>query len=120
MVEAGARNGAEIGIGEFLRTRARDVTDSRIALDIAVGAVAVIIAAATRPALWLLLASSGLCLASFGMWAGLERTRFRAVHSRRLEISLSAASGLFAMLGIGAAVATGFFLWAALMGTWIS
>lgn len=119
MVEAGARNGAD-GIGEFLRARARAASDARIAVDLSVGAIAVIVAAATRPALWLLLASSGLCLASFGAWAALDRMRVVVAQSRLREISLSAVLRLFAVLGVAAAVATGFFLWVALMGTWIS
>ena len=120
MIETGIRNGHELGIGEFLRARARGASDSRLAVDVSVGVVAIIVAAAMRPEQWLLLASAGLCLASFGMWAGLQRAASTGSHSPRYDRLIAASRGVFAGLGIAAALATGFFFWTVLMGTWIS
>jgi hypothetical protein len=120
MVETGIRNGHDVGIGEFLRARARRASDSRIAVDISVGAVAMIVAAALRPELWMLLASAGLCLASFGVWAALERASFSGSQAGRYDRPIAAARAVFAWLAIAAALATGFFFWTVLMGTWIS
>jgi hypothetical protein len=120
MVEAGVNSGRETGIAEFLRSRARSATDGRLAIDIAVGITAIIVGYALRPGLWLLLGSAGLCLASFGIWAAAVRAGDLSSASDRAGAGISAARGFFATIGIGAAIATGFFFWAFLMGTWIS
>lgn len=120
MVDTGIQSERELGISDFLRARARAATDSRIALDVSVGVVAVIVAAALRPELWLLLASAGLCLACFGLWAATVRIGSQPSRSPRLDVPLTVARHLISALGLGAAISTGFFLWAMLMGTWIS
>jgi len=119
MVGTGIKNAVELGIGDFLRDRARGAMDSRLAVDVCVGLAAIVVAASLRPALWLLLASAGLCLASFGAWAAVERICDRPSHSPRFDLPLAVARYLFATMGVGAAISTGFFLWTALMGTWI-
>lgn len=119
MVEAGMRDQGEVGFGEFLGARARNATDSRLAVDISVGVVAVIVAAALRPEWWLLLAAAGVCLASFGFWATIDRIGGEG-RSPQLTSALAAARAFFSVSGIIAALATAFLIWTLLMGTWIS
>jgi hypothetical protein len=120
MVEAGAHDGRETGIGEFLRSRARSATDGRLATDVAVGVTAIIVGYALRPERWLLLGSAGLCLASFGIWGVAIRAGNLPSRSAPVAAAISVAGRVFASIGIGAAIATGFFFWTFLMGTWIS
>lgn len=118
---AADRNGIpENSIADFLDARARNASEARLAIDIAVGSLAVIVAAVLRPQWWPVLAAAGLTLGSFGCWAALGRSLEGGAHSPRRGTALRVGRGIFAVLGVAGAVATGFLIWTTLMGTWIS
>ena len=120
MVVADGGSARDAGFAGFLRARARGATDSRLALDIGVGSVAMIVASALRPERWALLASAGLVLLSFGLWAVADRLVEDRAHPAAVTIVLRAARALVGAVGVAAAVGTGFILWTMAMGTWIS
>ncbi len=111
---------SELALFGFLRERARAATETRLALDIAVGSVAYVVARTLHPAWWLLLASAGIALFSFGMWAFVDRVLQQRRTSRGITLTLEAARFILAGLGFLAALGAGFILWTMLMGTWIS
>ncbi len=115
------RNGArENALGDFLEARARDATERRLAIDIAVGATAFIVAYGLRPGWWAALASAGVVLFSFGTWAVLGRVIEARSSSSAASAALVRGRSLVGWLGVVAALGAGFLLWTALMGTWIS
>lgn len=120
MVAADRNDVPERGLSDFLDARARNASDARIAIDVAVGSVAVIVAAGLRPEWWPVLAAAGLTLASFGCWAIAGRVLEATAHSPRARLALEISHKLLAVVGIVAAVGTGFLVWTLLMGTWIS
>lgn len=118
---AAERNGiVETGLADFLKARARNASVGRIAIDIAVGTVAVIVAAGLRPAWWPVLAAAGLTLALFGCWAIAGRALEGGAHSPRARLALEILHNFLAVVGVAAAIGTGFLVWTVLMGTWIS
>lgn len=118
---AAERNGIpERGLADFLDARARNASPGRIAIDIAVGSAAVIVAAGLRPEWWPVLAAAGVTLASFGCWAIAGRALEGSAHSPRSRLALRISRKLLAVVGVAAAIGTGFFVWTMLMGTWIS
>jgi len=120
MVESASINGHELGMGEFLTSRARTASESRLTLDVTVGLVAVIVAAALKPEWWLPLASAGSSFVAFGIWAILDRIAPSTGSPHRLAVLLKPARILVAVIGIVSAAALLFFLWAMTIGTWIS
>lgn len=120
MVIAETNGAGDEGLSEFLAERACAATDTRLAVDLAVGSVAVIVAFGLRPDWWQLLASAGLSLFAFGAWAVTQRAIDGDVHRHALGHLLRAARAVSALAGVSAALATGFFLWTIVMGTWIS
>ena len=117
---AAERNGlSESGLSDFLEARARNATDTRIAIDIAVGSVAYIVARALRPDWWRVLASAGIVLFAFGAWAALGRV-LKGDHPPVAQSFLRILRSLLGALGVAAALGTGFQLWTFMMGTWIS
>jgi hypothetical protein len=120
MVESASINGHEPGLGEFLARRARTASESRLTLDVAVGLVAVIVAAALKPDWWLPLGSAGSVFVAFGIWAILDRITLSATSQPRVAVMLKPARILVAAIGIISAAALLFFLWAMSIGTWIS
>jgi uncharacterized membrane protein len=119
MVAAGNNGVQERGLSSFLAERARNASEGRLAVDIGVGAVAVIVAIAARPD-WPLLAAAGMTLCLFGTWAIAGRALEDATHSPRVHIALATIRKVLAFAGICAAILTGFLIWTILMGTWIS
>ena len=107
-------------LAAFLANRARAATDTRIAVDVAVGIVAVIVALAIRPDWWGILAGAGATLAAFGLWAATTRAIEEVALESRARFALGIVRKLFAAAGISAALVTGFLVWTVLMGTWIS
>ena len=118
---AAERNGiVEAGLSDFLSARARHATARRLGVDIAVGAVAVIVGAALRPAWWPLLAGAGLTLAAFGCWGTAGRVLERRELRGSARLALEIARRICAVAGVAAAIGTGFIAWTMVMGTWIS
>ena len=120
MVVANGGSASELSLPAFLKSRARRATDSRLAVDFAVGSVAVIVALALRPGWWQPLAGAGLVLFFFGSWAVLDRVIEDGHPSPPLLAAIRVARGLSAALGVAAALGAAFILWTMLMGTWIS
>jgi hypothetical protein len=120
MVAAEGNGIPDRGLAGFLDARARNASDGRIAIDIAVGSAAVIVAAGLRPEWWPVLAAAGLTLASFGCWAITGRALEAGSPSKRARLALEFAHKVLAVVGIAAAIGTGFLVWTMLMGTWIS
>jgi hypothetical protein len=115
------RNGlAERGLSDFLDARARNASDARIAIDIAVGSVAFVVAKGLRPEWWGLLASAGIVLFAFGAWAALGRVLEAGTHGRVVDSLLKILRSIIGWLGVAATLGTGFQLWTMMMGTWIS
>jgi hypothetical protein len=118
---AAERNGIpERSLSDFLEARARNASDARIAVDIAVGSVAYIVAQSLRPDWWKLLASAGIALFAFGAWAALGRVVEAGTDSSKVGVVLKVVRSIVGWLGVAAALGTGFLLWTILMGTWIS
>ncbi len=114
----------EASLVEFLTTRARRSSDTRLVLDAAFGLVAALIALIWRPAGWHLIVSAALCFAAFGGWGITDRelreNGVGAPHSigalKMLRITRAIAAGVGIL---GAAVLLVGLLGVAL-GTWIS
>ena len=115
------RNGlTEKGLSEFLDARARNASDPRIAIDIAVGSVAFIVATGLRPEWWGLLACAGIALFAFGAWAALGRVLEVRTQGAVANSVLRILRSVIGWLGVAATLGTGFQLWTMMMGTWIS
>lgn len=112
------------GLPAALAARARAATDGRLALDVAVGVVAVIGFGIWRPALWLIGLSAGAGLAAFGVWGIAEREihdRTRGAGPRpRLVLALRVLQGISIGAGILAVAVAGLTLFGMALGTWIS
>jgi hypothetical protein len=114
----------EVSLVEFLTTRARRSSDTRLVLDAAIGLAAVLIALIWRPAGWHLIVSAALCFVAFGGWGITDRelreSAVDAAHSigalKMLRITRAIAAGV-GTLG-AAALLVG--LLGLALGTWIS
>ena len=105
---------SEQGLGEFLADRAHHASDTRLAIDVAIGVVGAVVAIAVRPWAWPALLGASLCFAPFGGWAIADREladrssdHGPAVRALRFVRGVSVAVGalaaalmLLAMLGI--------------------
>jgi hypothetical protein len=111
---------AHPSLAELLTSRARRASDLRLALDVAVGIVAVGVAAIWRPAGWLMLAAAGLCVGAFGAWGITDRELRERAEGTTVARSLRVARRLAVALGTLAAVALLLTLCALALGTWIS
>lgn len=114
----------DLSLVDFLATRARSASDTRLVLDVAVGLVAALIAVIWRPAGWIFIASAAACFASFGGWGIADRElRERAVDvantGGRLTI-LRVTRIIAAGAGTIAAGALLVGLLGIALGTWIS
>ena len=97
----------DAGLTEFLAARARAASDGRLALDVVVGAIVVILFVAWRPAGWVSLAGAATSLAAFGLWGIIDREireRAQAPHARAVSL-LAALRLALACLGFLAGVA---------------
>ena len=113
---------------ELLASRARSSSDLRLALDVAVGLAAAIVAVWWHPTGWVAALSAALCFAAFGAW-GLADRALRVRHEtieliprpRRVpDGALVAVRVAAAGVGTAAAVTLALSLLAASLGTWIS
>ena len=102
----------DVSLPELLAARAHHASDTRLALDVALGLFAAAAAGVWRPTGWILLLSAGLCFAAFGAWGIAERELHERVHAddapqqRLLRIQRSIAVGVgiaaFVVLVLGA------------------
>jgi len=112
----------DAGLFEYLAHRARSATVRRLAIDVAVGAGALVAALRWHHAVHLVVASAAAFLAAYGAWGLLDRAR--SSYANRLGpratglvdalCALCAAVGVLSVAGILLAV------WALALGTWIS
>lgn len=63
----------EQGLTEFLSDRAHRASDTRLALDVALGVVGAVVAIVRRPWAWPVLLGAALCFLAFGAWAIADR-----------------------------------------------
>ncbi len=113
-------NRSNLTFPALLAERARTASDGRLALDTAVGLIAVTVAVTLRPPAWPVLASAALCLVAFGLWGIIDRSvGERGADTRALQLlrASRAAAAALGALGALALVATGMGL---MLGTWIS
>ena len=105
-----------------LATRARAASDSRLALDVAVGLVVAACVVIWHPRGWLLLVSAALGLAAFGAWgiADREITGHSGVGGAPIVYALRALRGMAAVTGMLAMLGACFAVLGLMLGTWIS
>lgn len=103
----------DASLPQFLSLRARNASDGRLVLDVALGIVAIAAAVAFRPAGRLLILCAGACIAAFGLWgiADRELAEREETAGAALRVGLQALRLIAAVAGIGAAL---LFLFAAL------
>ena len=102
----------DVSLPELRAARAHDASDTRLALDVALGLFAAAAAGVWRPTGWILLLSAGLCFAAFGAWGIAERELHERVgdddarQQRLLRVQRSLAIGVgsaaFVVLVLGA------------------
>ncbi len=104
----------EQGLTDFLADRAHRASDTRLALDVALGVIGAVVAIVRRPWAWPVLLGAALCFLAFGAWAIADRELAerraeqgavtRTVRIVRVAAAASGALGgaemLLALLGI--------------------
>jgi hypothetical protein len=112
----------EASFPEFLAHRARSASVRRLLLDVIAGLGALSALLWWRPSGLLVLGSAALCFAAYGAWGIADRARAATAVSgnRRVLISLNVLCGMLAAIGVLAAGALFFGVWAIALGTWIS
>jgi hypothetical protein len=110
------------GLFEFLAQRARSASVRRLAIDVAVGAVAFVAALRWNPTAHLVIASAATILFSYGAWGLLDRARASFTNRLwpRTTALFEALCALCAALGVLAAAGVLLSVWAIALGTWIS
>lgn len=109
-------------LSEVLHERALASAPKRLSLDIAIGLIVTVAALWLRPSGWVAVASAGLCLAAYGLWAIAERQlpvdehdgATRPGRAWQVTHAVTAATGLVAL------VALLFSVLGLMLGTWIS
>jgi hypothetical protein len=107
---------------EFLADRARSASVRRLAIDAAVGVSASIAIVRWIPSAKLLFASAAILVACYGAWGLFDRARSGLPRERwqRTAGLVDALCALSAALGVLAASAFLYGVWAVALGTWIS
>lgn len=109
-------------LAEFLRVRALASTRDRLIVDIMGGAAVAGTAWWARPIGWLVLASAGLCLSTYGVWAVAERRLQAGTRDgeKVIEFAWFTTRSVAAGVGVAAFLTFTFALLGLLLGTWIS
>ncbi len=113
---------SDASLSEMLHARALASPPRRLGLDVALGALIAVPALWIRPKGWIAIASAGLCLVTYGVWAFAERHLESGVGemSRWTERSWRVGHGIAAFAGVVAMAALLFALLGLALGTWIS
>ena len=113
---------SEASLAEFLHARALATAPGRLGVDLVGGALVAGVASWARPAGWIVLASAGLCIALYAVWAFAERHLQADSRDMRVfsEFAWLAARTSAAGLGLAALMAFLFSLLRLALGTWIS
>lgn len=112
---------SDVSLAEFLHERALGTAPTRLGLDLVGGALVGGAALWARPPGWAVVASAGLCLSMYGIWAVSER-RLQAESSDMpavVEFVWLAARTSAALLGLASLGALLFSLLALALGGWI-
>ena len=112
----------DVSLAEFLHARALVTAPTRLVIDVLGGALVAGAAIWTRPPGWAVLASAGLCLSMYGVWAVSER-RLQAGSSDMpafVEFVWLVARSSAALLGLASLGTLLFSLLALALGRWIS
>ena len=112
----------DASIFEFLGHRARSASPQRLAADVLAGAGIFAAAFQWESNARLAAASAATCFVAYGIWGLIDRVRSRPPMSRwpRIAGLLDALCALAATVGVVAAAAGLFAIWAIALGTWIS
>jgi hypothetical protein len=112
----------DINLLAFLSERARSASVTRLAVDTTLGTLLILPAVLYKPAAWLVIASAGLFLLSYGEWGLLDRMRHSngSPTNRWLVGVLDVLCALMAAIGITAIAGSLLAIWALALGTWIS
>jgi len=112
----------DASLPEFLAHRARSASVRRLSIDLAVGGAGFSAALRWRPTGWLVVASLALIFFAYGGWGIVDRARsFTATRDDRLARKLlDALCFVLGAVGVLAAAALLYSIWAAALGTWIS
>lgn len=111
----------DVTLAEFLHERALATAPTRLGLDLVGGALVGGAALWARPPGWAVVASAGLCLSMYGMWAVSER-RLQAESQDMpafVEFAWLLARSGAALLGLASLGALMFALLALALGGWI-
>ncbi len=112
----------DASLAEFLHERALVTAPTRLLIDLVGGALVAAAALWARPPGWTVVASAGLCLSMYGVWAVAER-RLQPVSTEMrafVEFAWLATRACAALLGLASLGAFLFSLLALALGTWIS
>lgn len=111
----------EATLPELLVERARNASDRRLALDVGLGTVAVVVLVWWRPAGWLLLGSFALAFVAFGAWGIADRELTeRGSTPGPLTTLLRGVQLVSVAIGIAAALIVTMHALSILLGRWIS
>lgn len=112
----------DASLPEFLAHRARSASIHRLSIDVAVGIAGSAAALQWRLSGWLVLMSLALIFFAYGGWGLADRARSGkwAQNYRVLRASVEAVCALFGAVGVLAAAALLYGVWALALGTWIS
>ena len=112
----------DASLPEFLAHRARSASIHRLSIDVAVGIAGSAAALQWRLSGWLVLMSLALIFFAYGGWGLADRARSAkwAQNYRVLRASVEAVCALFGAVGVLAAAALLYGVWALALGTWIS
>ena len=112
----------DASLGAILHDRALSSTQTRLLLDIGIGAAFAVASWWFHPKIWIVLVSTGLCFVCYGVWALAERELVSQIEnmSQFTEYALSAVRVIAALAGLASALVMAFSLIAKMLGTWIS
>ncbi|HUQ99675.1 MAG TPA: hypothetical protein VM166_09495 [Gemmatimonadaceae bacterium] len=113
---------SEVSLLSFLVERARAASLPRLSIDTVVGTLCIALAVTFKPSAWLVLASAGLFLLSYGEWGLLDRMRRSEgpAANKWLLGLLDMLCALMTALLMTAIAAMLLGMWAFALGTWIS
>jgi len=113
---------SEASLAEFLHARALSTASGRLGVDLVGGASVAGVAVWARPTGWMVLASAGLCVALYAVWAFAVRHLQAESRDMRMSSEFAWLAARISAAGLGLA-ALMIFLFSVLrlaLGTWIS
>ena len=107
-------------LGVALAQLGRRASTRRLSLDVGAGFVAVALVVVSRPAGWILLLDTAVCVSMFGVWGLAERLLYdsRPISNRAIVASLLILRTVAIVVGIAASLLFLFGAVGSAMGTW--